>query len=142
MHHINDRLDLKESALDYNQKLKETLDKYNKTGFDLIILGIGPDGHTASLFPNNPKMDTILNDNDQYYISVEGAPKPPPNRISLTMKTINQSKTIWVYASGFGKNEITKKGYKKSGDLPICKVDKKAHWWIGSDTTLNEIDLN
>jgi 6-phosphogluconolactonase len=67
--------------------------------FDLILLGVGPDGHCASLFPGHPGTRVI----DKSVIAVHDSPKPPPTRLSLTFPTIEAASEVWVIASGEGK---------------------------------------
>ena len=55
--------------------------------FDVILLGIGPDGHVASLFPNWPQ--TAAREG-AWVLPIEGSPKPPPERITFTMPVINK----------------------------------------------------
>jgi 6-phosphogluconolactonase len=68
--------------------------------FDLVLLGIGPDGHTASLFPENAALDS---DPVALAVAVDGAPKPPPRRISLTAQALNRSERTIFLASGADK---------------------------------------
>lgn len=68
--------------------------------FDLILLGIGPDGHTASLFPGHPEPAAP---GDQLVIPVDNAPKPPPTRISFTYKTINAAQNVLFLITGADK---------------------------------------
>ena len=60
------------------------------------MLGIGPDGHVASLFPGFPQLDV----DDQIAVPVTGSPKPPPERISLTFAALNRTKAVWFLVSG------------------------------------------
>lgn len=66
--------------------------------FDILLLGVGPDGHVASLFPETPSAY-----DERSVVAVRGAPKPPPTRISLTMATINAAREVWLVASGAEK---------------------------------------
>ena len=66
--------------------------------FDVLLLGMGPDGHVASLFPEAPSMY-----DDRSVVGVHGAPKAPPTRVSMTMATINSAREIWVLAAGAEK---------------------------------------
>lgn len=68
--------------------------------FDLTFLGIGPDSHVASLFPDHP--DACV---DGVCVAVRNSPKPPPERVSLTFATLNTSERIWVVACGSDKAE-------------------------------------
>lgn len=58
---------------------------------DLVLLGLGPDGHTASLFPGHPLLEY---DGDRAVMPIFDSPKPPSNRITLTLKTLRQSQTV------------------------------------------------
>lgn len=70
--------------------------------FDVLMLGVGEDGHVASLFPEHPAAhpDSYAN---RTTTAVRGAPKPPPVRISLTPPAINSAEEVWLVASGTGK---------------------------------------
>jgi 6-phosphogluconolactonase len=63
--------------------------------FDVLMLGIGPEGHVASLFPGMP----AVYDN-RPVVAVRGPPKPPPVRISLTFPSIQAAREVWILASG------------------------------------------
>ena len=69
---------------------------------DMIFLGLGEDGHIASLMPNATSA-TIISASP--YVRIDNSPKPPPNRISLTYATIAAAKNVWMLASGAGKEE-------------------------------------
>lgn len=71
--------------------------------FDLTLLGMGPDGHIASLFPNR----TEILDEQVLAISVENSPKPPPTRVSLTLPAIRNSDSIWFLIAGSDKAGAT-----------------------------------
>jgi 6-phosphogluconolactonase len=66
--------------------------------FDVLLLGIGPDGHVASLFPGLPALY-----DDRPVVAVRGAPKPPPLRLSLTLPAIQCAREVWVLAAGAEK---------------------------------------
>ncbi|MDP1876459.1 MAG: 6-phosphogluconolactonase, partial [Actinomycetota bacterium] len=63
--------------------------------FDVLLLSIGPDGHIASLFPEQPALH-----DQRACCAVRGAPKPPPTRVTLTMPTLNAAREVWILASG------------------------------------------
>ncbi|MGH8939979.1 MAG: 6-phosphogluconolactonase [Actinomycetes bacterium] len=66
--------------------------------FDVTLLGVGPDGHIASLFPGMPALY-----DDRTVVAVRGAPKPPPTRLSLTVATIQGSHEVWAVVAGGDK---------------------------------------
>jgi len=66
---------------------------------DVVLLGIGPDGHCASLFPGHPGTRV----DDAAVIAVHDSPKPPPTRISLTFGTLDAANEVWFIASGSSK---------------------------------------
>jgi 6-phosphogluconolactonase len=67
--------------------------------FDVMLLGVGPDGHVASLFPESPALY-----DERTVIPVRGAPKPPPTRLSLSMPAINAAHETWLIAAGEEKS--------------------------------------
>jgi len=67
--------------------------------FDITFLGVGPDGHIASLFPDRPGIRVT----ERTVIGVRDSPKPPPERLSLTRPVINGSARIWLVLSGADK---------------------------------------
>jgi 6-phosphogluconolactonase len=69
------------------------------SGFDVCLLGIGPDAHVASLFPEHAALHA-----DGSVVAVHGSPKPPPTRLSLTMATLCRSDEVWIMASGDSKS--------------------------------------
>jgi 6-phosphogluconolactonase len=67
--------------------------------FDICFLGVGPDGHIASLFPDRPEIGIT----DRAAVAVRESPKPPPERVSLTRPVINSSQRVWMVLSGADK---------------------------------------
>lgn len=67
--------------------------------FDITFLGVGPDGHIASLFPDYPGIQVT----DATVVGVRNSPKPPPERLSLTLPVINSSDRIWLVLAGSDK---------------------------------------
>jgi 6-phosphogluconolactonase len=63
--------------------------------FDVLLLGVGPDGHTASLFPGQPAVY-----DERAVVAVHGSPKPPPTRLTLTFPSINAAREVWLVVSG------------------------------------------
>ncbi|GAA2428506.1 6-phosphogluconolactonase [Streptomyces mauvecolor] len=67
--------------------------------FDVLMLGVGPDTHVASLFPELP----AVRETERTVVGVHGAPKPPPTRISLTLPAIRAAREVWLLAAGEDK---------------------------------------
>ncbi|WP_370614171.1 6-phosphogluconolactonase [Mumia sp. Pv 4-285] len=74
-------------------------DEVRDRGFDIVMLGVGPDGHVASLFPGKPSLTVVDHDT----IAEADSPKPPPSRISLTFAALNRGREVWLLVSGEGK---------------------------------------
>ncbi|CAK9186215.1 unnamed protein product [Ilex paraguariensis] len=69
--------------------------------FDLILLGMGPDGHVASLFPNH----SVLDEKDEWVTFITDSPKPPPERITFTLPVIKSASNVAVVVTGSSKAE-------------------------------------
>jgi 6-phosphogluconolactonase len=84
--------------------------------FDVVLLGIGPDGHCASLFPHHPGLQV----DDAAVIAVRDSPKPPPIRLSLTYPALDAANEIWFVASGAGKADAVARalGGADPSDVP------------------------
>jgi 6-phosphogluconolactonase len=70
--------------------------------FDVLLLGVGPDGHVASLFPGHPGFAV----REGSVIAVRESPKPPPTRISLTLPALRTARQTWLLAAGDGKADV------------------------------------
>lgn len=91
--------DIDEAALVYAGALAEwTREGRIAPRFDITFLGVGPDGHIASLFPDREGYKS-----DKTVIAVRDAPKPPPERLSLTLPVINSSDRVWMVLAGTDK---------------------------------------
>ncbi|KAK9831324.1 hypothetical protein WJX81_002449 [Elliptochloris bilobata] len=111
IHAIQEGLPVREAATEYAGQLlrlpQDVLPR-NAEGlpvFDVILLGIGPDAHVASLFPNWPQTAAT----EGWVLPVEGSPKPPPERITFTMPVINSAREVAIVAFGGGKAEAVQR---------------------------------
>jgi 6-phosphogluconolactonase len=96
-----------------------TSEKNGQPVLDLILLGMGEDGHVASLFPGAPAK--IL-DATAPFLVIENSPKPPPTRISLSYANIFAAKKIWVLASGAGKEIALRDSLSFPNKTPLGRV--------------------
>lgn len=92
-----------DAARRYEARLRErvTTDAGGVPVFDLVILGLGEDGHTASLFPGHAEVD----ERERLIVPVRNAPKPPPERVSMTIPLLSAARSIVILATGAGKAE-------------------------------------
>ncbi|MCD0453697.1 6-phosphogluconolactonase [Actinocorallia sp. API 0066] len=81
-------------------------DPVEAPSFDVLMLGVGPDAHIASLFPGLPG---VLEEK-RTVVGVHDSPKPPPIRVSLTVPVIQAAREVWVVAAGEGKAEAVSLG--------------------------------
>ena len=97
----------------------------NSPAMDLTILGMGPDGHVASLFPSQSHAGELV-------VAVPDSPKPPAERLSMSMGLINRSEKIIYVVSGIDKAEAIESVHKNPDcDLPAAKVAAKGQTlWI------------
>jgi len=81
--------------------------------FDVLLLGMGPEGHVASIFPESPAAR-----DERPVFAVHDCPKPPPTRISLGFAAINTATEVWLLVSGGGKAEAVARALE-SDDGPV-----------------------
>lgn len=95
--------------------------------FDVLLLGLGPDGHVASLFPGQPTLD-----DDRPAVPVVNAPKPPPTRISLSLPTIRSANDVWFVVAGDDKAPAVKLAMDGDQSVPAAHVhgQRQTLWLI------------
>ncbi|MER5390191.1 6-phosphogluconolactonase [Saccharopolyspora sp. NPDC002686] len=86
--------------------------------FDVLLLGVGEEGHTASLFPDTPYVE----ETERTVVGVHDCPKPPPTRISLTLPAIQAASQVWLMTTGAAKAEAVAAalGGAKPVDIPAA----------------------
>lgn len=107
VHSINDTVSAEKAAEDYEFVIRQLVrtrvisvsDISDCPKFDLILLGMGPDGHVASLFPGH----SVLDEKEQWVTFITDSPKPPPERITFTLPVINSASNVAVVVTGGSK---------------------------------------
>lgn len=101
--------------------------------FDVLLLGLGPDGHCASLFPEHP----ATYEDYGPVVAVRNSPKPPLNRISLTFSGLDAANEIWFVASGTGKAEAVALAHSGTGRVQVPSAGPKGRlrtlWLLDRD---------
>ena len=122
-------IDAGASAATYAKELGETQ-------FDLCLLGLGPDGHVASIFPNHPSSEPTT----QPVIGVSEAPKAPAERISLTIPTLNASRQVWFLVSGAEKSNALARSLAGDTSLPAARVaGRERTLWLVDQPAATEL---
>jgi 6-phosphogluconolactonase len=85
---------------------------------EVVWLGVGEDGHTLSLFPGRPEVDVA----DRLVVAVHRAPKPPPDRVSLTMAALAGAERLLVLAAGAAKADPVARGRAGDRRLPLGRA--------------------
>lgn len=106
------------------------LDERDTDFFEVMLLGIGPDGHCASLFPGHEALGAT----GAAAVAVHDSPKPPPDRVTLTFETLQRSRSVWFIASGEGKAEAVARALAEDGSVqetPARGVrGDETVWWV------------
>lgn len=119
-------IDSTDCAAAYAKELGDTV-------FDICLLGMGPDGHVASIFPNHPSFA----DHSSSVIGVTDSPKPPPERISLTVPTLNRSVQVWFLVSGEDKADAVFRSWEDDPDIPagVVRGTVETTWLVDADAS-------
>jgi 6-phosphogluconolactonase len=118
--------DLEAAAAAYAEELR----RHQDGDFDLVLLGLGPDGHVASLFPGFPQLEVT----DELAVAVTDSPKPPPERISLTFPALSRTREVWFLVTGDGKADAVRRALADDGSVqetPARGVTcENSTWWL------------
>ncbi|MGD9613196.1 MAG: 6-phosphogluconolactonase [Kiritimatiellia bacterium] len=118
---------IRAAAADYEKEIAPFLP------LDLAVLGVGEDGHVASLFPGNP----ALRETTRAVADVHGAPKPPPDRVTLTFPVLNAARQVLVVAAGAGKAAVVGRVFSAPGDLPAQRLSGSPRWLLDRAAAAN-----
>jgi len=83
--------------------------------FDVCLLGVGEEGHTASIFPSSP----AVYETERTVVAVHNCPKPPPTRITLTLPAIRRSDEVWLLTTGEAKAAVVAMALSGAGEVQI-----------------------
>eukprot|EP01059_Diplonema_ambulator_P033178 TRINITY_DN6818_c0_g1_i1.p1 TRINITY_DN6818_c0_g1~~TRINITY_DN6818_c0_g1_i1.p1 ORF type:complete len:233 (+),score=49.19 TRINITY_DN6818_c0_g1_i1:79-777(+) len=127
---VSTDLDGDAAAAEYEKLVQ----KAAPSGFDLLILGMGPDGHTCSLFPNHP----LLTERSRLVAPISDSPKPPPHRVTLTFPVLEQAKNIVFVAAGAEKADPLRRALKplpeeSAADTPariVTETNSNVTWIV------------
>lgn len=109
VHDIHGEAGADAAAASYDRIIRDALP------FDLVLLGLGEDGHTASLFPGFPEPEGTR------VLAVHNAPKPPPQRVSLSSATLSDAREVLILVNGAAKGEALAR-WRSGEDLPVARI--------------------
>ncbi len=115
--------DLEAAAREYESEVA--------TPLDFVLLGLGEDGHVASLFPGSP----LLAERERRVAVVRDSPKPPPTRLTLTPRAIAEARHVAVIATGAAKSAAVARALAPVGDLEACpaRLVRAARWFVDAE---------
>jgi 6-phosphogluconolactonase len=124
---IRGELPPNQAAAEYEQKLNAVASRLGESRYrhDLVLLGLGPDGHTASLFPGSP----ALEESERSVIPTIG-PKPPPQRITMTFPLLNAARKIAFLVNDAKKESVIEEILAGKGNHPAGRIQAESVTWI------------
>ncbi|MDQ4084727.1 MAG: 6-phosphogluconolactonase [Actinomycetota bacterium] len=129
-----------QAAADYAEQLRLAArpeDHGQVPTFDVLLLGVGPDAHVASLFPEHPGLY-----DDRAVTAVRGAPKPPPTRLSMTFPTLGRAREVWFLVAGEDKARAVRLALSGAGPMqvPAAGVRGRQHTlWLLEKEAAREV---
>jgi 6-phosphogluconolactonase len=131
-----DRPDLEQAAASHEQELRRLVG--DDAVLDLVLLGLGPDGHVASLFPGHP----LLEETARRVAAVTDSPKPPPCRLTLTLPVLTAARLVVIGAFGEGKAAVVADALTNhESSLPAALVTRAAArvLWLLDDAAARKL---
>ncbi len=120
-------LSLDEAAASYAAEARA----HDSGAFEVLMLGVGPDGHVASLFPGHPALEV----DDEIAVAVPDSPKPPPERITLTFGALNRSRAVFFVVSGAEKADAVARAHAAEGAPGATVAETPARGVTGHPAT-------
>uniref|UniRef100_A0A915E7A7 6-phosphogluconolactonase n=1 Tax=Ditylenchus dipsaci TaxID=166011 RepID=A0A915E7A7_9BILA len=119
------------AASTFEETLKQDNSNVNAAGcpiFDVLFLGLGPDGHTCSLFPRHP----LLKENKKWIAPIEDSPKPPARRVTITLPVLNLAQNVAFLVTGESKAKVVQEIVsKKNASYPPSLIQRdQIHWFL------------
>lgn len=109
--------------------------------FDVLLLGVGEEGHVASIFPDSP----AVHERTRSVVAVRNCPKPPPTRVSLTLPAIRRAREVWLMTTGEAKAEAAARALTGASevDLPAAGAtgQRRTLWLLDSTAAAKVPDL-
>ena len=121
IHRIHGKLPPEQAAEQATAEIRHIVpaDESGQPLLDVIFLGMGEDGHVASLFPGEPE---LIRNNPAVFRAIHNSPKPPPDRVTLGYAAVAAAKQVWVLASGTGKEAAFAESLSPTGTTPLARV--------------------
>ncbi|HEX5401937.1 MAG TPA: 6-phosphogluconolactonase [Pseudonocardiaceae bacterium] len=121
------------AAAAYAELLATTAAPAEVPTFDVCLLGVGEEGHTASVFPDSP----AVHDTERTVVAVRDCPKPPPTRVSLTLSAIRHSAEVWLMTTGAAKADAVATALSGASEVELpaggARGQQRTLWLL--DTT-------
>lgn len=132
---VRTELDAEQAAVKYEHVLRNAFGTRPDSTFDLVLLGMGSDGHTASLFPGSD----VLDETERYVLGVHVPGATPPDRITVTYRTLSEARAVAFLVAGADKAPLWERlrDGDESADFPAARVrcQGEVRWYVtGKDS--------
>jgi 6-phosphogluconolactonase len=125
VHRMEGELGPERAASDYSALLRAGVEPLEDglPVLDVVVLGIGPDGHVASLFPDSPALEA---DVGQICLAIEDSPKPPPQRVTLSLPVLRAARCCLLLATGSDKAHAVARALgEPSAHVPASLLERE-----------------